>query len=91
MAQILVYDGGCPFCLHFALRSELVGGLPDLEIQYSDYALWQREHLNAEFLKSKLIFWKNKLQYKSVVHNTLAAYCVATINCIIHKLLMLRV
>ena len=33
MAQILVYDGGCPFCRHFALRSELVGGLPDLEIR----------------------------------------------------------
>ena len=33
MALVLVYDGGCPFCRHFALRSELVGGLPDLEIR----------------------------------------------------------
>ncbi|MEY4358575.1 MAG: hypothetical protein RLZZ631_61 [Cyanobacteriota bacterium] len=33
MTLMLVYDGGCPFCRHFALRSELVGGLPDLEIR----------------------------------------------------------
>ncbi len=33
MALVLVYDGGCPFCRHFALRSELVGGLPDLQIR----------------------------------------------------------
>ena len=33
MSLTLVYDGGCPFCRHFALRSELVGGLPDLEIR----------------------------------------------------------
>ena len=33
MTVVLVYDGGCPFCRHFALRSELVGGVPDLEIR----------------------------------------------------------
>ena len=33
MNLVLVYDGGCPFCRHFALRSELVGGLPDLRIR----------------------------------------------------------
>jgi predicted DCC family thiol-disulfide oxidoreductase YuxK len=30
---LLVYDGGCPFCRHFALRSELVGGVPGLTIR----------------------------------------------------------
>jgi hypothetical protein len=29
---LLVYDGGCPFCRHFALSSELRGGLPNLRI-----------------------------------------------------------
>lgn len=29
---LLVYDGGCPFCRHFALSSELRGGLPHLRI-----------------------------------------------------------
>ena len=41
MALTLVYDGGCPFCRHFAHRSELMGGLPDLVIRdgRSDHAL----------------------------------------------------
>ena len=33
MTLMLVYDGGCPFCRHFALRSELVGGVPSLTIR----------------------------------------------------------
>ncbi len=50
MALVLVYDGGCPFCRHFALRSELVGGLPGLEIRdgRADHAL--RSQLNARGL-----------------------------------------
>jgi predicted DCC family thiol-disulfide oxidoreductase YuxK len=50
MTLVLVYDGGCPFCRHFALRSELVGGLPDLEIRdgRSDHPL--RAQLNARGL-----------------------------------------
>ena len=32
MPLTLVYDGGCLFCRRFALRSELLGGLPDLKI-----------------------------------------------------------
>ena len=41
MGFTLVYDGGCPFCSHFAHRSELMGGLPDLVIRdgRSDHAL----------------------------------------------------
>jgi hypothetical protein len=30
---VLVFDGGCPFCRHFALLSELRGGIPGLEIR----------------------------------------------------------
>ena len=30
---VLVFDGGCPFCRHFAERSELQGGIPGLEIR----------------------------------------------------------
>jgi len=33
MTLVLVYDGGCPFCRHFALRAELVGGIPGLAIR----------------------------------------------------------
>lgn len=44
---ILVYDGGCPFCRHFAELSELRGGIPDLRIRdgRADTAL--RRALNA--------------------------------------------
>ena len=33
MTLTLVYDGGCPFCRSFALRSELVSGIKELEIR----------------------------------------------------------
>jgi len=50
MTLVLVYDGGCPFCHHFALRSELVGGVPNLEIRdgRTDHAL--RAQLQARHL-----------------------------------------
>ncbi|MEB3235324.1 MAG: DCC1-like thiol-disulfide oxidoreductase family protein, partial [Cyanobacteriota bacterium] len=33
MTVVLVYDGGCPFCSHFALRAELASGLPSLQLR----------------------------------------------------------
>lgn len=40
-APVLVFDGGCPFCRHFAELSELRGGIPDLHIRdgRADHAL----------------------------------------------------
>jgi hypothetical protein len=35
--------------------------LPPLEIQYKDYALWQRSWLTGENLQRQLSYWKNKL------------------------------
>ena len=32
MPLTLIYDGGCPFCRDFALRSELKSGIPQLQI-----------------------------------------------------------
>ncbi len=32
MTLTLVYDGGCPFCSQFALRSELLGGISGMQI-----------------------------------------------------------
>ena len=47
MSLTLVYDGGCPFCRHFALRSELTSGIPDLKIRdgRSEQALALRQRL----------------------------------------------
>ncbi len=35
--------------------------LPELEIQYADYAEWQREFLKGEPLQKQLEYWKNQL------------------------------
>ncbi|HEU4325821.1 MAG TPA: condensation domain-containing protein, partial [Roseiflexaceae bacterium] len=35
--------------------------LPDLPIQYADYALWQREQLRGETLERQLAHWRDRL------------------------------
>jgi amino acid adenylation domain-containing protein len=35
--------------------------LPKLEIQYADFAVWQRDYLKEEVLETKLAYWKSKL------------------------------
>ncbi len=36
--------------------------LPELAVQYADYAAWQRQHLQGEKLESLLGYWRNKLE-----------------------------
>lgn len=36
--------------------------LPDLPIQYSDYATWQREYLQGKILETQLAYWKKQLK-----------------------------
>jgi amino acid adenylation domain-containing protein len=36
--------------------------LPDLPIQYADYAAWQRQLLQGEVLQEQLTYWKRQLQ-----------------------------
>ncbi|MEM8907625.1 MAG: amino acid adenylation domain-containing protein, partial [Bacteroidota bacterium] len=46
-------------------RAKLEGktaDLPQLDIQYADYAIWQRRHLVGDLLESKLAYWKAKLK-----------------------------
>ena len=35
--------------------------LPELEIQYKDYALWQRAYLKDQLLNNQLSYWKERL------------------------------
>ncbi|MEL6438036.1 MAG: condensation domain-containing protein [Cyanobacteria bacterium J06621_8] len=35
--------------------------LPELPIQYADYAVWQREYLQGKILEQQLNYWKKKL------------------------------
>jgi hypothetical protein len=38
--------------------------LPELEIQYADYALWQREWMSGEVLEGQLNYWRKQLAGK---------------------------
>ncbi|HKV11774.1 MAG TPA: non-ribosomal peptide synthase/polyketide synthase, partial [Thermoanaerobaculia bacterium] len=37
------------------------GVLPELRVQYADFALWQRRRLSGAFLESELAFWRERL------------------------------
>ena len=41
--------------------------LPELQIQYSDYAVWQREWLQGEVLEQQLSYWKQELADATVL------------------------
>ena len=36
--------------------------LPELPIQYADYAVWQRNHLQGAVLEEQLVFWRKTLE-----------------------------
>jgi amino acid adenylation domain-containing protein len=42
-------------------RVGLTASLPDLPVQYADYAAWQREYLQGAVLDSLLNYWRGKL------------------------------
>src|SRR6185437_10817456 len=39
--------------------------LPELPVQYADYAIWQRKYMDGEVLENKLSYWKTKLDHVS--------------------------
>ena len=45
-----------------AYLSGTEAALPVLPVQYADYALWQRKHLQGKVLDQKITFWKEKLE-----------------------------
>jgi amino acid adenylation domain-containing protein len=47
--------------LYAAFSAGKPSPLPDLEIQYADYAVWQREWLTGEVLQAQLDYWKTRL------------------------------
>ena len=44
---------------HFSAGSS--SPLPELQIQYADYALWQRERLQGDVLETQLAYWREQL------------------------------
>jgi amino acid adenylation domain-containing protein/non-ribosomal peptide synthase protein (TIGR01720 family) len=43
------------------LRAGQEVSLPELPVQYADYAFWQRKYLTGEILQNHLNYWKEKL------------------------------
>lgn len=43
--------------------------LPELSIQYSDYAYWQRQWLKGKVLEEQTNYWKNQLAELPLLHN----------------------
>jgi amino acid adenylation domain-containing protein len=54
-----------------ALYEAAVAGRPsslaELDIQYADYAVWQREWLEGEVLEEQLAYWKTQLAHPAVL------------------------
>ena len=48
--------------LYNAYRSGSIVDLPPLNLQYADYAIWQRNHYQGEWFSNKLSYWKRKLE-----------------------------
>lgn len=44
-----------------ALTRDEVPQLPELPLQYTEYAQWQREYMSGEVLKNEIEHWKSKL------------------------------
>ncbi|MGH9396142.1 MAG: amino acid adenylation domain-containing protein [Terriglobia bacterium] len=47
--------------IYNAHRRKLPSPLPELPIQYTDFALWQRESLNDDYLGDQLAYWEKQL------------------------------
>ncbi len=48
--------------LYEAYREGRESPLPELAVQYADYAVWQREQLEGEMLERQLGYWREKLR-----------------------------
>ncbi len=48
--------------LYNALKTNRNIELPNLSLQYSDYAIWQRKYVEGDILEKQLTYWENKLK-----------------------------
>lgn len=64
----MVFDGGCwPVLISELITSSEAfsagrpSSLPELPLQYADFAVWQREWLTDEMQEAQLAYWREKL------------------------------
>ncbi|RKH16813.1 non-ribosomal peptide synthetase [Corallococcus sp. CA047B] len=48
--------------LYDAFSRQQPSPLPELPLQYADFAVWQREHLRGDVLTSQLDYWRKQLE-----------------------------
>ncbi|OHT45932.1 hypothetical protein BHE19_22090 [Flavobacterium tructae] len=48
--------------LYNALQFGHTAALPELSLQYTDYAIWQRKYLEGIILENQLLYWEEKLR-----------------------------
>ncbi|MFC0514086.1 amino acid adenylation domain-containing protein [Mucilaginibacter angelicae] len=65
--SILVRELGVLYKAFAAGAEVKTSELPVLPIQYADYAIWQRNHLQGDLLEQKLSYWKDKLEGISAI------------------------
>ncbi|CAM1366015.1 amino acid adenylation domain-containing protein [Tenacibaculum xiamenense] len=53
--------------IYSALLTKKEVALPELNLQYSDYAIWQRSYFAGDVLESQLGYWENKLKGASTL------------------------
>ncbi len=56
------------FSCYHALNGDRTPNLPELPIQYSDYAIWIRENMTHDVIEKKLRYWKTKLSGAEKLH-----------------------
>jgi len=56
--NLLMQDVGA---IYYAFSQGQPSSLPELSIQFADYAYWQRQWLTGEVLEKQLMYWKKKL------------------------------
>jgi amino acid adenylation domain-containing protein len=54
--------------LYEGYMSNRLVDLPSLQIQYADYAVWQRNYMQGEVLENKLDYWRTKLEGVAPLH-----------------------
>ncbi|WP_405621713.1 amino acid adenylation domain-containing protein, partial [Pseudoalteromonas sp. Ld19] len=62
------------FILYASLSQKLTESLPELPIQYRDYAQWQREWLHGDILASQLEYWRIQLADLPALHSLPLSY-----------------
>ncbi|MEH2382478.1 MAG: amino acid adenylation domain-containing protein [Nostoc sp.] len=54
--------------LYKAFSSEQPSPLPELPIQYADWAIWQQQYLQGEVLEAQMSYWKQQLSNVPILY-----------------------